>query len=90
MSEFGYAGKILTVDLSNGKYREIPSAEYTERFLGGRGIAVKLYWDMVAPETGAVEPDNCLICATGPVTGFFHHVELDDSQIIEPTNAHVV
>jgi aldehyde:ferredoxin oxidoreductase len=71
VSEFGYAGKILTVNLSNGKYREIDSAEYTERFLGGRGIAAKLYWDLVPPQTGAIEPDNCLICATGPVTGFF-------------------
>src|SRR4030042_421925 len=71
MSEFGYAGKILTVNLSDGKYREIASAEYTERFLGGRGIAAKLFWDMVPPQTGAVEPDNCLICAIGPVTGFF-------------------
>jgi aldehyde:ferredoxin oxidoreductase len=71
MSEYGYAGKILTVDLSDGKSGELATADYTGKFLGGRGIAAKLFWDMVPPGTGATEPDNCLICATGPVTGFF-------------------
>jgi aldehyde:ferredoxin oxidoreductase len=71
MSEFGYAGKILTVDLSDGKSSELATADYADKFLGGRGIAAKLFWDMVPPGTGALEPDNCLICATGPVTGFF-------------------
>ncbi len=71
MSEFGYAGKILKVDLTSGESGEIAMADYASRFLGGRGIAAKLFWDMVPPKTGALEPDNCLVCATGPVTGFF-------------------
>lgn len=70
MAEFGYAGKILTVDLSNRKISSLPSADYTDRFLGGRGIAAKLYWDLVPPKTKALDPDNCLICVTGPVAGF--------------------
>jgi aldehyde:ferredoxin oxidoreductase len=71
MGEFGYAGKILTVDLSSGNTTELPTANYAGRFIGGRGIAAKLFYDTVPPETGALEPGNCLICATGPVTGFF-------------------
>jgi len=71
MGGFGYAGKILTVDLSDGKSGELTTADYAGRFLGGRGIAARLFWDMVPPRTGATEPENCLICATGPVTGFF-------------------
>jgi aldehyde:ferredoxin oxidoreductase len=70
MSEFGYAGKILTVDLSNRNISSLPSADYTDRFLGGRGLAAKLYWDLVPPQTKALDPDNCLICVTGPVAGF--------------------
>jgi aldehyde:ferredoxin oxidoreductase len=38
--------------------------------LGGRGLAAKLFWDLVPPATKALEPDNCLICSNGPVTGF--------------------
>jgi aldehyde:ferredoxin oxidoreductase len=71
MAEFGYAGEILKVDLSSGKTTRLATSDYASRFLGGRGIATRLYWDMVPPETGAMEPENCLICATGPVTGFF-------------------
>ena len=43
MSEFGYAGKILKVDLTSGKISILPSAEYTSRFVGGRGLAAKLF-----------------------------------------------
>ena len=70
MTEFGYAGKILTIDLSDGSTATLQTADYAGRFLGGRGIAAKLYWDLVPPQTGALDPDNCLICVTGPVAGF--------------------
>jgi aldehyde:ferredoxin oxidoreductase len=71
MSDYGYAGKILNVDLSTGENNEISGAGYMDRFLGGKGIGARLFWEMVPPGTGALEPDNCLVCATGPVTGFF-------------------
>ena len=70
MAEFGYAGEILKVDLSNGNITRLPTADYADRFIGGRGIAAKLYWDMVPPQTRAFDPDNCLICVTGPAAGF--------------------
>ena len=70
MKQFGYAGNILKVDLSDGNTTTLETADYSDRFIGGRGIATKLYWDFVPPEIKALEPDNCLICATGPVAGF--------------------
>lgn len=70
MTEFGYAGKILMIDLSDGSSTILPTADYSDRFLGGRGIAAKLYWDLVPPQTRALDPDNCLIYVTGPVAGF--------------------
>jgi len=70
MPEYGYAGKILKVDLSSGKIAEQPSADYTDKYIGGHGIAARLYWDMVPPEAKAYDPENCLICASGPVAGF--------------------
>ena len=65
----GYMGKILRVDLSSGTVTHIPTMEYADRFLGGRGIAAKIYWDEVPPEVGAYDPENRLIIATGPLTG---------------------
>jgi aldehyde:ferredoxin oxidoreductase len=39
MESFGYAGRILRVDLSSGRIDAIPTSDYADRFLGGRGIA---------------------------------------------------
>jgi aldehyde:ferredoxin oxidoreductase len=70
MAQYGYAGHILRVDLSNGNSERMETAGYSHRFIGGRGIAAKLYWDLVPPETRAFDPENGLICVTGPVAGF--------------------
>ncbi len=68
--EFGYAGRILKVDLSQGSMVEIPTVDYADRFLGGRGIASKIYWDDVPPEIKAFDAANQLIFITGPLAGF--------------------
>jgi len=69
MSTFGYAGKILRVDLSSRSITEVSTQEYADRFLGGRGIAAKIYWDEVPPEVGAFDAENRLIFVTGPLGG---------------------
>jgi aldehyde:ferredoxin oxidoreductase len=70
VAEFGYAGKILKVDLSSARISYIPTSDYTDRFIGGRGIAAKIYWDEVPPETKAFDPENRLIVVTGPLAGY--------------------
>ncbi|MGB2856931.1 MAG: aldehyde ferredoxin oxidoreductase N-terminal domain-containing protein, partial [Dehalococcoidia bacterium] len=67
--QYGYAGKILRVDLSSGNVTDIPTADYAGRFLGGRGIAAKIYWDEVSPQINALDSENRLIFMTGPVCG---------------------
>ena len=49
MAPFGYAGKILRVDLSSGSMAEVSTLDYADRFLGGWGLAAKIYWDEVLP-----------------------------------------
>jgi aldehyde:ferredoxin oxidoreductase len=70
MAEFGYAGEILKINLSHGDTSILHTADYADRFLGGRGIAAKIYWDEVPLESGAFDEDNCIICMTGPLAGF--------------------
>ena len=65
----GYAGNILRVDLSQGKTSMVPIDEYSDSFLGGRGIAAKVHWDEVSPQTDALDPENRLVFVTGPVCG---------------------
>ncbi len=67
--EPGYAGEILMVNLSSGRMWPVPTIDYAARFLGGRGIAAKLYWDGVDPEVKAFDPENQLIFITGPLAG---------------------
>ena len=69
-SKPGYAGSIARVDLSSGAVTEIPTEEYTEDYLGGRGMATKIYWDEVRPEVQAFDLENRLIFGTGPCAGF--------------------
>ncbi len=71
MTDNGYAGQILKVDLSDGTTERRPTADYVGCFIGGRGLATRLYWELVPPEvTSADDPANCLLCAAGPVAGF--------------------
>ena len=66
---YGYAGKILRVNLSAGDITTIPTENYADRFLGGRGIALKIYWDEVHPQIDALDPENRLIFISGPICG---------------------
>jgi len=67
---YGYTGKILKVDLSSNQISTIPTMEYADRFLGGMGLATKIYWDAVSPDVEAFDPLNCLIFVNGPLAGF--------------------
>lgn len=64
---YGWCGKILKVDLTRQETTELDTMKYAGRFLGGRGIATRIYWDEVAPEVGALDPKNDLILMTGPL-----------------------
>lgn len=70
MNNYGYAGKILKIDVSTGSCDELPTERYSKEYLGGRGIATKLTWDFSPPEASAFSPDNCISFVTGPLTGY--------------------
>jgi aldehyde:ferredoxin oxidoreductase len=66
----GYAGSILQCNLSQLTTTKIPTSNYADAFLGGRGLASRLYWEQAAPEKEAFDPANPLIITTGPLAGF--------------------
>lgn len=70
VTKCGYAGRILIVDLSSGSITYVPTIQYAEKFIGGRGIAAKIYWDEVSPNVKALDAENPLIFVTGPLAGF--------------------
>ena len=67
---FGWMGKIIKIDISNGKQEEVEiSDELRRKYLGGRGLGVKLYSDMCSTDIDPLSPENPLIFLTGPLTG---------------------
>ena len=68
MSLYGYAGNILRIDLSTRKYHVDPTLDYAD-YLGGRGLAAKIYWDEVPPGVSAFDEKNTLIFSIGPLAG---------------------
>ena len=65
----GYAGKILRINLSNGKIlRWTADESLLRKFIGGSGLAAKILFDETGPSIHPFSPENLLIFMTGPVT----------------------
>ncbi|OYT48475.1 aldehyde ferredoxin oxidoreductase [Candidatus Bathyarchaeota archaeon ex4484_231] len=72
----GYAGKILDIDLTDGKITELKIEENVLRqYIGGRGLGARILWDRLGSRWEKVDPlspENLLLVLTGPLTGYFH------------------
>ena len=66
---YGWVGKVLKIDLTTRKVETEPTGKYVPKWIGGRALAAKLYWDEVPPGCGALDPENRIIFATGPASG---------------------
>jgi len=66
----GYRGKLLYVDLTEGRLedRELPE-ELARNYLGGSAMAARILFDMEAYRADPLGPDNTLVVLTGPLTG---------------------
>jgi len=60
---YGWVGKLLWVDLSSGRIWETETGPYAKDFIGGRGVAAKLMWDITSADPSA----KPLIFMTGPL-----------------------
>lgn len=67
---YGYMGKLLRVDLTNRKVNtENLDFEVSKKYLGSRGIGVKIMMDEVEAGIDPFSEENKLIIATGGLTG---------------------
>jgi aldehyde:ferredoxin oxidoreductase len=67
----GYNGKILRVNLSSGDITsEVLDPLFCRRYLGGAGFVAYYLWKELPPNVDALGPDNKLVFALGPVSGF--------------------
>jgi len=65
-----YAGKILRVNLTEGKCVSEPiNSTWLRQFVGGKGLAARYLYDLVPKGVDPLSPQNVLILMTGPLTG---------------------
>jgi aldehyde:ferredoxin oxidoreductase len=70
MEIFGYMGKGLSIDLSKKQITEEKlSTKVARLYFGGVGLGTKLLYDQTEAGVDPLGPGNCLILATGPLTG---------------------
>jgi len=67
---FGYAGRILNVDLTSGKiWNDTLKEELAKKYIGGIGLGMRLYLDHSKPGVDPFSPENPVVLATGPLSG---------------------
>jgi len=67
---YGYAGKILHVDLATGRTRTEPlNEDYAKKYIGGIGLGMRLWLDNSKAGVDPFSPENPLVLATGPTSG---------------------
>lgn len=66
---YGYVGKILRVNLTTKEITTCSSEKYQDMYLGGKGMAARIYWDEIGPEVKPFDPENKVIFTSGPLNG---------------------
>jgi aldehyde:ferredoxin oxidoreductase len=67
---FGYAGRILIVDLTHMKSKtENLHESFCAKYVGGNGFAIRLLHDRTPPKADPLGPENVLVFAVGPFAG---------------------
>jgi len=67
---YGYAGRILTIDLTTGKTRtENLNVDYAKKFIGGIGLGMRYWLANSKPGVDAFSPENPIVLALGPISG---------------------
>ena len=67
---YGWRGTVLRVDLTREKITKQPlDKEVAAKFIGGRGLNIKVLFDEVKPGIDPLSPENILCFSSGPLTG---------------------
>lgn len=66
----GWMGKFLTVNLSTGNVNIVDEPQWLQdQYVGGKGYAMKLLYDLLPEGTDPLAPENPLMFFPGPLTG---------------------
>lgn len=69
-SYYGYAGRILRIDLTQGKEKIQQTEKWLiTKYLGGRGFSSRIVYDEIPREVRPLSPQNKLVFSSGPLVG---------------------
>lgn len=67
---YGYKGKLLCIDLTTRAVRSIHlPGDLLAKYIGGRGLGAKLYWDLLSADVDPLGPKNIFMVLSGPLSG---------------------
>ena len=66
---YGYAGHVLSVDLTTGRVVVEDSRPYVDEYLGGRGLGQRVIFAEVPVQAGALDERNVVVFSAGPLVG---------------------
>ena len=70
LTQYGYHGQILEIDLSQQRVKKLPlDAALVEDYLGGRGLATRIFYEAVDPICDPLGEENVVVIATSPLIG---------------------
>ncbi len=70
MPSYGFMGRILRVNLTEGRVSEEPiNEEWAIKYIGGAGLASRYLYEEMPAGIDPLGPENPLIFMTGPLTG---------------------
>lgn len=65
----GYCGRIARINLTSGEVSLVDTYQYVPKYVGGRMLIHRIFFDEVKPAIGAFDEENKFIFMNGPTTG---------------------
>jgi len=79
----GYNNRLLYINLSDNNIKEKPvTPEVKEKFIGGKGLGLRLLWDATKDNTKWNDPENEIIISPGPVCGITQYAGSGKSIVV--------
>ncbi|MDR1422559.1 MAG: hypothetical protein LBI64_06830 [Coriobacteriales bacterium] len=66
--KYGYVGKIARINLTKQTVSVVATSKYVPKYVGGRAVCNRIFYDEVPPGVKAFDPENKILYMTGPTT----------------------
>jgi aldehyde:ferredoxin oxidoreductase len=64
-----YGGTILRINLTDSEIKRQPTSDYADKYIGGRGINIRILYEEMGKDIQPLDPENIIIFGVGPLSG---------------------